>query len=123
MLKKDKTEKALSTFLRPEFINRIDEIITFRHLDKSDFEKIADIMLSKLAAHMDEKGIRLTYSDEVLTYIANESYSEKYGARNMRRYIQTTVEDAVAEKIVALRGRVTAISVDAEGDELKVTAV
>ena len=58
---KDKTEKALSTFLRPEFINRIDEIITFRHLGKEDFVKIADIMLSKLRDHFAEKGIKLIY--------------------------------------------------------------
>ncbi|MBR4836377.1 MAG: ATP-dependent Clp protease ATP-binding subunit [Clostridia bacterium] len=101
MLKKDKTEKALSTFLRPEFINRIDEIITFRHLDKDDFVKIADIMLGRLRDHLEEKGIKLLYNDEVLSYIATESYSEKYGARNMRRYIERHIEDKLAEVILA----------------------
>ena len=101
MLKKDKTEKALSTFLRPEFINRIDEIITFRHLDKDDFVKIADIMLGRLRDHLEEKGIKLLYNEDVLSHIATESYSEKYGARNMRRYIERHIEDKLAEVILA----------------------
>ena len=100
VLAKDKTEKALSAFLRPEFINRIDEIITFRHLDKGDFEKIADIMLGKLRDHLLEKGTKLMYAEDVLTHIANESYSEKYGARNMRRYIERNIEDKLASVIL-----------------------
>ena len=101
MLKKDKTEKALSTFLRPEFINRIDEIITFRHLDKDDFVKIADIMIGRLRDHLAEKGIKLLYNEDILSHIATESYSEKYGARNMRRYIERHIEDMLAEVILA----------------------
>jgi ATP-dependent Clp protease ATP-binding subunit ClpA len=97
----DKTERALSTFLRPEFINRIDEIITFRHLDKNDFAKIADLMLGRLRDHLEEKGIKLIYSEEVLKLVAEESYSEKYGARNMRRYIEKHIEDKLAEVILA----------------------
>ena len=100
LVAKDRTEKSLSTFLRPEFINRIDEIITFRHLDKSDFVKIADIMLSKLRNHLAEKGIKLVYNEDVLKLIAKESYSEKYGARNMRRYIEKQVEDKLAAVIL-----------------------
>ena len=90
----------MSAFLRPEFINRVDEIITFRHLDKGDFEKIAGIMLGKLRAHLEEKGTKLLYGDDVLRHIANESYSEKYGARNMRRYIETHIEDKLATVIL-----------------------
>jgi ATP-dependent Clp protease ATP-binding subunit ClpA len=97
----DKTERALSTFLRPEFINRIDEIITFRHLDKNDFAKIADLMLGRLRDHLEEKGIKLIYSEEVLKLVAEESYSEKYGARNMRRYTEKHIEDKLAEVILA----------------------
>ena len=97
---KDRTEKSLSTFLRPEFINRVDEIITFRHLDRGDFVKIADIMLSKLRDHLAEKGIKLLYKEDVLMHIANESYSEKYGARNMRRFIEREVEDKLAAVIL-----------------------
>ena len=97
---KDRTEKALSTFLRPEFINRIDEIITFRHLNRDDFISIADIMLSKLRDHLAEKDIKLVYGKDVLLHIAEQSYSEKYGARNMRRYIERHVEDKIANVIL-----------------------
>ena len=100
MREKEKVEKALSQFLRPEFINRIDEIIAFRHLDKSDFARIADIMLGKLKNHLAERGIKLVYTPECLDYIAEESYSEKYGARNMRRYIERNIEDRIASLMI-----------------------
>ena len=99
-LAKDKTEKALSSFLRPEFINRIDEIITFRHLDKKDFVKIAAIMLGKLREHLMDNGTKLYYGDDVLLHIAEESFSDKYGARNMRRYIERHVEDKLAALMI-----------------------
>ena len=97
---KDRVEKALSTFLRPEFINRIDEIIAFRHLDKSDFARIAEIMLTRMKEHLSERGIRLVYEKECLDFIAAESYSEKYGARNMRRYIEKNIEDKIASIMI-----------------------
>jgi ATP-dependent Clp protease ATP-binding subunit ClpA len=97
----DKTEKALSAFLRPEFINRVDEIITFRSLNKEDFSKIAKIMLSQLDAVLIEKGIKLIFDVSVTNLIAEKSFSEKYGARNMRRYIQKHIEDKLAEQIIA----------------------
>ncbi len=100
VLAKEKTEKALFGFLRPEFINRIDEIITFNHLTKANFEAIARIMLSKLASAMQDKGIRLTYSDALVSFIADKSFSEKFGARNMRRFIERNVEDTIANTIV-----------------------
>ena len=118
---KDRTEKALSTFLRPEFINRIDEIITFRHLDKSDFVKIADIMLGKLRDHLAERGTKLLYGEDVLNLIAKESYSEKFGARNMRRYIERHVEDKLAEVILDNYHRgLTGISLSAVDGDIKV---
>ena len=98
---KQKTEKALSSFLRPEFINRVDEIITFRQLDTNDFKQIAIIMLDELKTALAEKGIELIYRSTAVNIIAQESYSAKYGARNMRRYIQTEVEDKLAELIIA----------------------
>ena len=100
-LAEDKTEKALSAFLRPEFINRVDEIITFRSLDENDFAKIAVIMLNQLSEVLAERGISLQYDDEVAKYIAKGSFSEKYGARNMRRYIQKQIEDRLAELLIA----------------------
>lgn len=99
-LAKEKTEKALLTFMRPEFINRIDEIITFRTLEKDDFEKIAHIMLEDLKKSLEEKNIRLKYTDRVCEYIADKSYSRKFGARNMRRFIETEIEDRLANAII-----------------------
>ena len=121
LVAKDRTEKALSTFLRPEFINRIDEIITFRHLDRDDFVRIADIMLAKLRDHFAEKDIRLVYNDDVLSLIARESYSEKYGARNMRRYIERNIEDKLATVILDNYGRgISGISLTAPSAEIVV---
>ena len=97
----DKTEKALSNFLRPEFINRVDEIITFRSLSVEDFGEIAKIMLSQLADVLAEKGMSLKFDDEVAKTVAEGSFSEKYGARNMRRYIQKNIEDKLAEMIIS----------------------
>ena len=97
---KDKTERALSSFLRPEFLNRIDEIITFNSLTEEDFVAIAKLMTDKVAAHMAEKGIRITFDDAVLAKIAKESYSEKFGARNMRRYIEKNIEDLLAAAVI-----------------------
>ena len=121
---KDRVEKALSTFLRPEFINRIDEIITFRHLDKSDFERIADIMLDKLRVHLLEKGIKFTYSSAVLGIISEGSFSEKYGARNMRRFIEREIEDKIAEKLIeAFPGKIVGISLTSSGGKIKINAI
>jgi len=120
---KEKTMKALSEFLRPEFINRVDEVITFRSLTPENFKSIADIMLGDLKALLLEKGIKFVWSDSARDLVADKSYSVKYGARNMRRFIQTEIEDKIAEQIISLRGNVTAVSADAENDEIKVMAV
>ena len=100
-LQKESTEKALLGFLRPEFINRVDEIITFRHLDEEDFVSICRIMLSQLVENLLDKDITLLYTDAVLRYLAHASFSVKYGARNLRRYLQTHVEDEIAKRIIA----------------------
>ena len=119
-----RTDKALASFLRPEFLNRVDEIITFRSLDESDFVKIASIMMNELGTALAEKGIKLTVKDEALYHIAKESFSHKFGARNMRRYIQTHVEDALAEKIVADYTRsITHASVTVKDGALAVNAL
>ena len=98
---KEKTERALFSFLRPEFINRIDEIITFNHLSPVSFSKIAGIMLGKLKDAMADKDIKLSFDDSVLMHIAEKSYSEKFGARNMRRFIEKEIEDKIAEAIIS----------------------
>ena len=120
----DRVEKALAKFLRPEFINRIDEIITFRHLNKDDFSKIADIMLGQLRDHLIEKGIKLTYNDDALRLIAEESYSEKYGARNMRRYIERNVEDNIANLIIdSMPNKIYAIAITVSDGALKIDSI
>ncbi len=97
----DKTMKALSTFLRPEFINRVDDIITFRSLSKDDFAKIACIMLDELKLSLEEKNISFSYTRDAVLFIAEKSYSHKFGARNMRRFIQKHAEDLMAELIIS----------------------
>ncbi len=116
-----KTEKALATFLRPEFINRVDGIITFRSLDENDFAKIAKIMTDELASVLAEKDIMLKVTDEALHIIAEKSFSVKFGARNMRRFIQTNIEDVLAEQIISDYDRkITHAVIGAENGELSV---
>lgn len=98
---KDTTMRALSAFLRPEFLNRVDEIITFQSLTEDNFKVIARIQLDDLARALSERAIRFTYTDSAADYIAKESYSQKFGARNMRRYIESNVENPLAEKMIA----------------------
>ena len=116
-----KTEKALAEFLRPEFLNRVDEIITFRSLDKEDFEHIASIMLGDTKKALSERGIDLMWTPSVEKYIAEKSFSEKYGARNMRRFISREIEDAAAEKIIAEYDKhISVITIDSDGDKLDI---
>ena len=97
---RERTMKALGEFLRPEFINRVDEIICFNRLDEKNFVSIARIMLDELAASLKEKGFIFTYDDAVAAYLANKSYSLTYGARNLRRTIQKELEDVIATRII-----------------------
>ena len=120
----EKTEKALSAFLRPEFINRIDEIITFNHLTCVDFVEIARIMLNKLVRGMEEKDIRITFSDELLDFIAKESFSDKYGARNMRRYIERNIEDLIANTIIeAYPEKIIGAYLDVENEKITIRTI
>ncbi len=121
---KEKTEKALSSFLRPEFINRIDEIITFRSLEENDFVEIAKIMLSDMQSALAERNIRFTFTDKACEFIAKESFSKKFGARNMRRYIQTEVEDRLAHAIIfEIKGTIIGASVDVKRGKLVVDCI
>ena len=122
----DKTQRALERFLRPEFLNRVDEVVTFRQLDREDFVKIAHIMLGQLASVLDERGIRLEYDEDAARFIAEKSYSEKYGAREMRRYIQKNIEDTAASQIISsYEKEVTAVKIvcDRENDCLQVCTI
>ena len=117
----EKTSKALSAFLRPEFINRIDEIITFNSLTKEDFVRIAKIMLGELCSSLAEKGICFEYTDEVVNLLSEKSYSVKYGARNLRRTIQTEIEDKASELIISsYDSKISGVSAFVEDGEIKV---
>ena len=88
--------KALNEFLRPEFINRVDEVVCFNQLTEENFRGIATLMLSELRDVMAEKNHSLTWDDSVLDYLVKKGYSVTYGARNLRRLIQKEIEDAIA---------------------------
>ena len=117
----DKTHKALSEFLRPEFINRIDEVITFNQLTEENFFEIAKIMLGELACSLKEKNITLDYTQDVIRKLSDMSYSVKYGARNLRRTIQTEIEDKASELIISgYDSKISGISIYVENEEIKV---
>ena len=123
-LGKDKAMKALKDFLRPEFINRIDEIVYFNSLSEDNFRDIAKLMLAELRTVISEKGIELVYDDTLLDYLSKKSYSLTYGARNLRRMIQKEIEDAIATEIIDhCQGKVTRISVTVEDDKPKIVAI
>ena len=96
----EKTIKALSEFLRPEFINRVDEVISFNKLTEENFRAIAGIMLTELKTALSERGIAFTWDESVIDALVQKSYSVTYGARNLRRTIQKELEDPIAQKII-----------------------
>ena len=120
---KEKTMGALREFLRPEFINRVDEIITFNHLSEENFLGIADIMLSELRESLTARGLELTWTDEVRQLLVKEAYSVTYGARNLRRTIQQKLEDPISEKIIdSFESPISSISIRVENDAVVVEA-
>ena len=117
---KEKTMKALRSFLRPEFINRVDEIITFNHLTEENFVGIADIMLAELKDSLAARGLTLSWSEEVRRYLVKKAYSVTYGARNLRRTIQRELEDPISEAIIdSFENPITAIEVAIVDDQVK----
>ena len=118
----EKTEAALSDFLRPEFLNRVDEIVTFRSLDRDDFEKIAALQLGELADALKLKGYKVSYDEKAVKTVSKNSFSERYGARNMRRYIQSSVEDRIAEQLINAEKKIALINISGN-DELTDTVI
>ena len=111
---KERTMKALQDFLRPEFLNRVDEIICFNHLTKENFTGIARIMLEELRTSLSDKGYTFRYDDALVDYLVEKSYSMTYGARNLRRQIQKELEDPMAARIIdSFENPVTQISATA----------
>ena len=112
---RERTMKALRDFLRPEFLNRVDEIVYFNHLSRENFEGIARIMLEELKTSLSEKGYSFRYDDALVDYLAEKSYSLTYGARNLRRLIQKELEDPMAAQIIdAFEHPVTQLSATVE---------
>ena len=117
----DRAMKALQQFLRPEFINRVDAVITFNRLSEEDFHKIARIMLDELTGSLREKGIQFRYDDALVEFFTKKSYSRTYGARNLRRTIQKELEDELAARIInSFDNHITQIQATAENDAIKV---
>ncbi len=120
---KDKAMKALSEFLRPEFLNRVDEIICFNRLSEEHFRGIAAIMLGELRDNLSERGVSLTWDERVVEHLVKKSYSVTYGARNLRRTIQREIEDGVAEKIIdSFEAPISQIALTAADDKIQITA-
>ncbi|WP_418724948.1 ATP-dependent Clp protease ATP-binding subunit [Dysosmobacter sp.] len=116
----DKAMKALQQFLRPEFINRVDAVITFNRLSRENFQAIARIMLGELAGSLKDKGIAFTYDDALVELLTEKSYSLTYGARNLRRTIQKELEDPMATRIIdSYETPITQIKATAEDGQVK----
>ena len=117
---KEKTMKALQGFLRPEFLNRVDEIITFNHLTEENFLGIADIMLKELQESLSTRGLSLFWDDDLRRLLVKKAYSVTYGARNLRRTIQKELEDPISEAIIdSFEHPISAIRIRVEGETVK----
>ncbi len=117
---KEKTMKALQGFLRPEFLNRVDEIITFNHLSQENFLNIADIMMKELQQSLTARGLNFTWDESIRSYLVEKAYSVTYGARNLRRTIQRSLEDPISEVIIdSFEKPITKIHAYVEDGEVK----
>ena len=117
---KERTMKALQGFLRPEFINRVDEIITFNHLTEENFSGIADIMLEELRDSLSSRGLELSWDEALRGYLVKKAYSMVYGARNLRRTIQRDLEDPISEKIIeSFESPISSIRIRVEDDSIR----
>ena len=118
---KDKVMKALQEFLRPEFINRVDEIICFNRLNEENFAGIADIMLAELKQSLAGRGLAFNWTDEVKAILVKKAYSATYGARNLRRTIQKELEDPISELIIgSFENPISAINANVVDGEIVV---
>ena len=116
---REKAMKALSEFLRPEFLNRVDEVVCFNSLTEENFRDIAALMLTEVQDLLQTKGISLTWDHSVLDYLVKKGYSTVYGARNLRRLIQKDVEDRVASLMIESRGQnLKEISLHSDGEKI-----
>ena len=123
-LTKERVMKALSEFLRPEFLGRVDEIAVFNHLTVEDYERIAVLLLDELKTSLAEKDISFKWSDEVPAYLAKNSHSGQRGARDLRSLIRKEIEDGIANIIIdSLDGNLSAIAVEVKDDKLSLSSI
>ena len=121
---KDKAMKALQQFLRPEFINRVDEVVCFNQLSEENFRSIAQIMLKELQQVLKEKNLTFLWDDSVLDCLVKHSYSAAYGARNLRRCIQKNLEDPIATRIIeSYLHPISALKAVVEEDQIKILSM
>ncbi len=121
---REKTMKALQDFLRPEFINRLDEIVYFHKLTQENIRAITGLMLGQLRDVMAERNMHLSWDGAVEEYLAQKGYSATYGARNLQRLLQKEVEDAIAVEIVDHRqGAVSQVKLTVQDDKIQVLAL
>ena len=122
-MSKDRVMKALEEIMRPEFLNRIDEIIAFNQLSEDNFRHIAEIMLGELRTTLADKDIRLTWDDSLLGLLTEKSYSVKYGARNLRRLIEKEIENPLASAIVTGDKPLMGAHLSAEDGKVKLDTI
>ena len=121
---KERAIKALEDIMRPEFLNRIDEIIAFNQLTEEDFSKICGILLGQLKDSVAVRGIRLSWDDSLVNYLTHKAFSIKYGARNLRRLIEKDVENALAAEIIkACDTPLTGAHVTANDDGIQIQTI
>ena len=120
-MSRERTMKALNEFLRPEFINRVDEVICFNQLTEENFRAIAAIMLGEVRDAMAERNITVAWDESVIDHLVSEAYSVTYGARNLRRTIQKQIEDEIASQIVDRHGEnISYVNLSAADGKIKV---
>ena len=121
-MSRERAMKALNEFLRPEFINRVDEVICFNQLSEENFRAIAELMLGEVKDLLKEKDIEFTWDTKLIDYLVKKGYSVSYGARNLRRLIQKEIEDEIAQRIIELRGeKVSTLNLSADDNAVTVS--
>ena len=120
-MSREKAMKALNEFLRPEFINRVDEVICFNQLTEENFRSIAELMLGEVKEVLSAKNLELSWDESLLSYLVKKGYSVTYGARNLRRLIQKEIEDEIARQLIERRGSpVSLLRLSADGERVLV---
>ncbi|MBE6904276.1 MAG: AAA family ATPase [Ruminococcaceae bacterium] len=122
-LSKEKALKALSEFLRPEFLNRVDEVVVFSPLERESFERIAELALNELKEGLKERETELIWTEDVVKIVAERSFSLEYGARNVRRTVQRDIEDKIVDKVLNAGADLKKINLDTQDNEITIEIV